>query len=290
MDELNQAIAIDPNYAQAFSGIAKTYVILWDRDYVTKDEAVPKIRDAAQRAVALDSTLAEPHSSLAALKEADWDWTGAEAEYRKASELNPNDATTHNWHSILLDNLDRFPEALVENEKALALDPGSAQIHANHTSILIDMHRDNEALTELNGLIAANPDFPPYDGYRAEVDWHMGNQDAFMADRVLAMKKNGRLKEAEAFEAGYRQAKLKGACMSLIEMMKSKSQAEYVSPFNIAALYALMGDPDHAFEWLEKAFAEHSGRMEYIKVEVAFESFHSDPRYVSLLKRMGLPE
>ena len=290
LNEFNQAIAVDPNYAQAFSGIAKTYVILWDRDYVTKDEAVPKIGAAAQRAVALDPTLAEPHSALAALKEEEWDWTGAEQEYRKAIALNPNDATTRNWHSILLDNLGRFPEALAENEKGLALDPGSAQIHANHTSVLVDMHRDNEALAELNGLIAANPDFPPYYGYRAEVDWHLGNQDAFVADRVLAWKKNGRLKEAEAFETGYRQGKLKGACTSVIEVMKSKSESEYVSPYNIASFYALMGDRDHAFEWLEKAFTEHSGRLEYIKVEAGFESLRSDPRYVSLLHRMRLPE
>lgn len=290
LGEFTQAIAADPNYAQAFSGIAKAYVIIWDRDWMTQQEAAPKIRDAAQRAIALDPTLAEPHSALASLKEADWDWTGAESEYRKAIALNPNDATTHNWHSILLENMGRFPEALAENEKALALDPGGAQIHANHASILNDMHRDNEAVTELNSLIAANPDFPPYYVYRAEAEWHMGNQDAFVADRVMAMKKNGHLKEAEAFANGYRQAKLKGACTSVIEVLKSQSQAEHVSAYNIAFYYALMGDRDHAFEWLEKAFAEHSGRLEYLKVEVPLDSLRSDPRYISLLHRMGLPE
>jgi serine/threonine protein kinase len=290
LDEFNQAIAADANYAQPFSGIAKAYVISWDRDWVTKEEAVPKIRDAAKRAVALDPRLAEPHSALADLKEGDWDWTGAESEYRKAIALNANDATTHLWHAILLENLGRLSEALAEDEKALALDPGGAQIHAVHASILIHMHRDDEVLTELNGLIAANPEFPPYYLYRAAANWHLGNQDAFVADRVTGLKKNGHSKEAEAFAAGYRQAGLKGACTSAIEVMKDSSQVEHISSYYIAYNYALMGDRDHAFEWLEKAYAERSGQLENMKGEVAFEPLHSDPRYISLLHRMGLPE
>ena len=288
--QFNQSIAADPNYAQAFAGLAKAYVLLWDRDWISKDEATAKIRDAAQRAIALDVTLAEPHSELAVLKEANWDWTGAESEYRNAVSLNPNDATSHLWYAVLLDNLGRFSEALAENEKALALDPASPQINANHASILTDMHRYEEAKAELNKLIAANPEFPPNYGFRADVYWHLGNQDAYVADRTMAMTKNGRGERAEAFAAGYRKAKLKGACTSLIELLKKESQREYVSPYELATQYALMGDRDHAFEWLEKAFAERSGRMEYIKREYSFESLYSDPRYIDLLKRMGLPQ
>jgi hypothetical protein len=106
----------------------------------------------------------------------------------------------------------------------------------------------------------------------------------------MAIKKGGRPERAEAFAAGYRKAKLKGACTALIEVLKNDSQKEYVSPVEIARYYALMGDRDHTFEWLEKGYAERSGRMEYIKVEDFFEPFHSDPRYVDLLKRMGLPQ
>jgi hypothetical protein len=104
------------------------------------------------------------------------------------------------------------------------------------------------------------------------------------------MKKNGRPESAEAFAAGYRKAKVKGAAIALIEVLKSTSQKEYVSPYEIAVYYALMGDRDHTFEWLEKAYKERSGRLEYVKVEEFFEPFHSDPRYTDLLKRMGLPQ
>jgi eukaryotic-like serine/threonine-protein kinase len=291
LDQFNQAVAKDPNYAQAYAGLSDAYILLFDRGWISNDEATPKIRSAAQRAIELDPTLAEPHAALASLKdEADWDWAGAEDEYRKAIGLNPNDATSHHWYSDLLENEGRFKEALAENEKALALDPASPQINANHAGFLSELHRYDDALAELNRLIGANPEFPPYYGQRAAVHWHLGNQDAAVADMIMAMKKSGRPERAEAFAAGYRKAKLKGACAALIEVLKNESQREYVSPYDIARWYAGMGDADHAFEWLEKAYAERSGPMEGIKTDEFFEPFHSDPRYIDLLKRMGLPQ
>jgi TolB-like protein/Tfp pilus assembly protein PilF len=291
LDQFNQAIAKDPNYAQAYAALADAYILLFDREWISNLEASPKIRTATQRAIELDPTLAEPHAAMAVLKEeADWDWAGAEAEYRKAIGLNPNDATSHHWYAILLENLGRPKEALPENEKALALDPASPQINANHADVLIRLNRSEDAVAELTKLIAANPDFPPNYGYRASAYWSLGNQDAYVADLVMNMKKNGRAERAEAFAAGYQKAKLKGACTALIEVLKNESQREYVAPNEIATYYALMGDRDHTFEWLEKGYAERSGRMEYIKIEDFLEPFHSDPRYIDLLKRMGLPQ
>jgi eukaryotic-like serine/threonine-protein kinase len=291
LDQFNQAVAKDPDYAQAYAALAYAYVLLFDRGWISPEEASPKIRSAAQRAIELDPTLAEPHAALAALKElADWDWAGAEAEYRKAIGLNPNDTTSHHWYALLLQNLGRLKEALAEIEKALALDPASPQINANHANILIDMHRYDDALALLNGLIAANPEFPVYYGTRGNLYWRLGNQDASVADRAMEMKKNGRPEWAEAFASKYREAKLKGACTALIEMLKNDSQREYVSPNEMARYYGMMGDGDHTFEWLEKGYAQRSSRMEYLKTEDYLEPFHSDPRYINLLKRMGLPQ
>ena len=291
LDQFNQAIAKDPNYAQAYAWLADTYILLFDRGLISNAEASPKIRSTAQRATELDPTMAEPHAALASVKDqADWDWAGAEAEYRKAIGLNLNDATSHHWYSVLLVNLGRVKEALAENEKALALDPASPQINANHAWFLSLMHRHDDAMAELNRLIAANPEFPSYYAVRSDVYWRLGNQDAFVADQVMAMKKNGRPERAEAFTAGYRKAKLKGACTALIEVLKNESQREYVAPEDIARYYGVMGDRDHAFEWLEKGYTERSGNMESIKTEDSLEPFHSDPRYIDLLKRMGLPQ
>ncbi len=291
VDQFNQAVAKDPNYAQAYAGLAATQLIIFDRGWISPDEASPKIRSAAQRAIDLDPTLAEPHAVLAALKElADWDWAGAEAEYRKAIGLNPNDVTTHHWYALLLENLGRVNEALTQIEKGLALDPASPQMNANHSGILIDLHRYDEALSLLNGLIAANPEFPVNYAMRGDVYWFRGNQDAAAADWAMEMKANGRLEWAEAFAAGYRQGKMKGACEGMLAVLKSESKTQYVSPNEFARFYGLMGDRDQMFEWLEKGYAGRAGRMEYLKTEVYLEPFHSDPRYVDLLKRMGLPQ
>jgi tetratricopeptide (TPR) repeat protein len=291
LDQFNQAVAKDPNYAQAYTGVAGAYTILLDRGWISNDAATPKIRSAAQRAIELDPTLAEPHAALAGVKEqSDWDWAAAEGEYRKAIGLNPNDATSHHWYSVMLENLGRFKEALAENEKALALDPASPQINANHAGILMDLHRYDDALAESNRLIAANPEFPVYYAIRSELYRHLGNQDGFMADLITVMRKSERPERAEAFAAGYRKAKLNGACEALIEVLKSESQQEYVSPYDMARYYALMGDRDHAFEWLEKSYAERSGPLESIKIDNFFEPLRSDPRYIDLLKRMGLPQ
>jgi predicted Zn-dependent protease len=228
---------------------------------------------------------------LAGVKEStDWDWAAAEAEYRKAILLNPNDATSHHWYSVMLQNLGRFKEALAENEKALALEPASPQINANHAAILMDLHRYDDALAESNRLIAANPEFPVYYGIRSDLYRHLGNQDGFAADLIMAMRKSERPERAEAFAAGYAKGKLNGACAALIEVLKNESQKEYVPPYDIARYYALMGDRDHVFEWLEKSYAERSGPLESIKIDNFFEPLRSDPRYIDLLKRMGLPQ
>ena len=112
----------------------------------------------------------------------------------------------------------------------------------------MEMHRYDDAMAELNRLLAANPEFPVYCGTRASVYWHLGNQDAYVADEVMAMKKSGRPERAEAFAAGYRKAKLKGAGTALIEVLKNDSRREYVSPNEMVRPYALMGDRDHTFE------------------------------------------
>jgi TolB-like protein/Tfp pilus assembly protein PilF len=291
LDQFNQAVAKDPNYAQAHTGVAYAHVLLFDRGWVSNDDASPKIRSAAQRAIELDPTLAEPHAALAVLKEeADWDWAGAEVEYRKAIELNPNDVTSHHWYSNMLWITGRSKEGLAEIEKALALDPASPQINVNHAGLLLELHRYDDAMVELNRLIAANPEFPVNYGTRASLHWRLGNQDAAVADWAMEMTKSGRPEWAEAFTGGYRKAKLKGACVALIEVLKSESQKKYVSPNDFARYYGLMGDRDQAFAWLEKGYAERSGRMEYLKIENFLEPFRSDPRYIDLLKRMGLPQ
>jgi len=291
IDQFTRAIAKDPNYAEAYTALAGSYIILLDRGLVPNHEAAPKIRSEAQRAIELDPTVAEAHAAMGVLKYvADWDWAGAEVEFREAIRLNPNDPVSHHWYSNLLSVEGHSEEALTENEKALALDPASPQVNANHALILTELHRYDESMAELNRLIATNSEFPPYYGFRSELYWQLGNQDAFVEDLAMLMKTSGRPEDADAFVTGYRKAKLKGACTALIELLKNRSQREYVSPWWIAVNYATMGDGDHTFEWLEKAYQERSSDLCYLKTLVYFEQFHSDPRYVDLLRRVGFPQ
>jgi len=241
VDQYDQAITADPNYALAFASLAKTYALFLDREWMSNSEAAPKSREAAQRAIALDSTLAEPHTVLADLKETEWDFAGAESEYSRAIALNPNDATAHSWHSVFLENMGRFAEAFAEIDKALALDPASPQITANHARVLAHLRRYDDSLAELNRLIAANPDFPVSYGVRAFVYWRLGNQDAFVRDRITFFKKAGLPERAQAFADGYGEGLLTGACTTLIDELKNESQREYVSPLEIASAYGLMG-------------------------------------------------
>jgi eukaryotic-like serine/threonine-protein kinase len=290
IDQFNEAIGKDPAYAQAYTGLADAYVILLDRNIVPNGEAFPKVRGAAQRAMELNPALAEPHAELAVIKEVEWDWAGAEAEYRKAIELNPNYATAHQWYALLLENLGRIKEGFEQIRRAQALDPASPQINQNAAGFLMDMHRYEEATNEVNRLIQINPEFPAHYGLRSTLHWIQGDEAAFVADRVTELAKAGRTDVGETFAGGYRKAGLKGACTTILELLKNKSRTEYVAPDEIAIYYALMGDRDHAFEWLNKGYREHSGRMEYIKSEELFDGLHSDPRYSDLLRRMGLPQ
>ena len=125
---------------------------------------------------------------------------------------------------------------------------------------------------------------------RAGLYWRRGNQDAFVADWVKHLVKMGQVETGDAFLTGYRKAGMRGACTVAIELLKKKSRTEYVSPFEFAKYYAAMGDHDHAFEWLERGFTGHSIRMEYIKTEPLLDGLRTDPRYVDLLRRMGLSQ
>jgi len=145
-------------------------------------------------------------------------------------------------------------------------------------------------MNELNRLVQVNPEFPANYGLRGVLHWIQGDEAAFVADWVTARTKGGHPDEAEALAAGYRKGKLKGACTAIIELRKNKSRTEYISPYEIATSYALMGDRDQAFDWLEKAFKERSTGLEYIKSEDFFDGLRSDPRYSDLLRRMGLPQ
>jgi tetratricopeptide (TPR) repeat protein len=157
----NQAIEKDPNYALAYVGLAESYVALESFGLMPAREAVPKVKEAAMKALELDNTLAEAHTALTDVKEYDWDWLGSEREFRRAIELNASDATAHQWYSQLLARLHRNEEALAEIKRAQQLDPLSLMINSTAGEDLIRAGRSDEAIKQLRKALQIDSNFAP---------------------------------------------------------------------------------------------------------------------------------
>jgi DNA-binding winged helix-turn-helix (wHTH) protein/TolB-like protein/Flp pilus assembly protein TadD len=286
------AIRLDPNYALAYVGLADTYTLLSFFTLAAPNDAFPKARAAAEKALAIDSTLAEAYSALGQVKSSyEWDWAGAEEQFQKGIALNPNYPLLHHWRSLNLMAMGRLEEARTAMQRALELDPLLLITNVNlgridyyegqyeqavkqyqraleldqnfmRTHLRLGMayaqqHRYQEALTEYYKTREISGNTP-------QVDAHIAH--------VLAI--SGKKSEARAALAA----------------LQKHATRQYVPPYDIALIYSGLGETDQAFKWLEKAYADHSTEMIYFKVDPMLESLRSDPRYQVLLRRMGLAQ
>ncbi len=291
IDFYNQATEKDPSYALAYAGLADTYDVI--TDYVNDmppTKAFPLAKAAASRAISLDSNLAEAHSALAfALAYYDWNWTGAEQEFRRAIELNPNYANAHYFFAIsVLGPLGRFEEAEAEMKRALALDPFSLIYNANLSWIYLWARQDDRAQAQVQKALDLDPDFGPAHERLQEICEATGKYDAAIdaapkgslsgltPERVAALKKAVAVSGAQ----GYWRLSL--------QFLQEDMQKRYVHPAIIAGLYAQKGDKDKAFEWLEKAYAAHDDFLAYLKVDPLYDPLRSDPRFDEMLHRLGM--
>ncbi len=287
---MNQAIAKDPNYALAYAGLADCYVILANRGVVSGEEAYTKGLAVAQRALELDTTLAEPHAALALLREThDFNWAGAEAEFKRAIELNPNYATGHQWYGLLLMDLGRLDEARQQIEIARGLDPLSLIIQVNVGELYYAMHQFDRAVEEFRKVSEMDPNFPR--GRLALADVYlrkrMYQEAAAEAQKGLLLDNEpeaAALYEGVADEASYRRA-----VSRRITLLKEGAKSRYVSPMTIAELCVRLGDNEQAIAWLEKAYQEHASGLTDLKTDPLYDSVRSDPRFQDLLRRVGLP-
>ena len=292
----NQAIDKDPGYALAYAGLADAYGVLTSYGGDPND-FVPKSNAAAEKALELDPTLAQPHADLGANKmQYKWDFAGGEAEFRKAFELDPSDATAHQWFSETLCWIGgRAQEAIEEGNRAHQLDPLSPIISAQHAQAYTYAHQFDQAIEIFKKVIADNPNFGrahselayAYWGARkypeAIQEWKTGSQ--LEGDKNL-------IEYANAMDTGFRSGGWPAALRRGIEvsLTQRNSKAEYVSPFNIAGLYADLGDKEHAFEWLNTAYQERDENMISLRTDFTLDSLHSDPRFAELVRKVGLPQ
>ena len=288
-DFFTAAVQKDPRYASSYAGLADTYSQLGDAGYLPPSEAWPKAKAAAMQAMQIDDSLAEAHTSLGLVKEHfEWDWAGAEQEFKRAIELNPNSATAHHWYGDYLANMGRSEEGLHETKKAQELDPLSLIINTT-LGWQLYLARQNEAAAEqLRKVLDIDAKFVPARRTLEEVYAQMGKQKEAVAEREKILSLSGSPELAAAIEEDFTKSGYKGVLQSWQEGLTEISKHGYVSSYSIAQAYMRMGEKEKTFEWLQKAYKEHDSGLVSVAVEPMFEPVRSDPRYRDLLKRMKL--
>jgi eukaryotic-like serine/threonine-protein kinase len=295
LDYYQQAIQSDPNFALAYSGLADAYDLLGAPDAsgtLEPNEAMPKAKAAALKALEIDDTLAEPHVSLAHVKYYyDHDFATAEHEYQRAVQLNPNYSTAPQWYSVFLMSVGRFDEAVAQARRAQELDPLSLPINMTYGWVLLTARRNDESVEQLRKTLEMDPNFVLAHHRLGLVYEQQGKYQEAIAEfqqliNLTAGKPLGTLGLAHVYAMSGKKAEAQKTLAELLELSKQR----YVSPAHIATIYAALGDKDQAFAWLEKAYEGNDGILVRLKVDSRFDSLRTDPRFGELVKRIGLPQ
>lgn len=286
-----QAIDKDPNYALAQSGLADSYALLTTFGVALPKELMPQAKAAAMKALALDDNLAEAHASLGQIfMYYDWDFNGAEREFKRAIELNPNYATAYHWHAENLSSLQRHDEALSEIRRALELDPLSLIINRVYGDMLLDARRYDEAIEQYRKTIEMDPNFPTTHAFLGRAYEAKGMYDQAVAEYIKFPGPRAFSPEAAALmKEAYAKSGWNGFVRARLTDLLERSKKEYVPAFSVAAWYARLGQKDQVFAWLEKAYQERNYQMTQLKVRPEMDSLRSDPRFADLARRVGLP-
>ncbi len=290
IEQFKAATDRDPNYALAYAGLAESYVLMNFFSGTPVGEARQQARTYAERAIAIDGQLGEPHATLGLLYSQSWQWADAEREFKRAIELSPNYATAHHWYSIFLRSRGRFNEATLAIRRAQEIDPLSSIINVN-VSLAYQLQNNHDAAIETaNKIIELDPAFgPAYEALGISFLKQGRNSEAITAlEKAVALTaRDGNALSSLGY--GYAVAGRKVDSIAIAKELEAKFAAKESAARNVAAVYAGLGDKDKAFEWLEKGF-EDKGNLWWITFEIPFEPLRDDPRYKDLMKRMNLPE
>jgi len=287
-----EATQKDPNYALAYAGLADVYDVLGSgvAAALPPREAMRQARQAAIKAIQLDESLAEGHTSLAGIKFSfDWDWGGAESEFRRAIELNPNDVTAHFWYAQLLMALGRWDESLASDNRAAHLDPVAPIFVEFRGAIFHNARQYEKEVEQLKEALHLDPNYflIHYDLGRAYEQ--LGNYEQAVNEFKKALELSGGDLTSEASLAHvYAVSGKKAKAEKILNELKQKITGNNLS-YQIADVYISLGQHDQAFEWLEKAYEDRSGWLTWIAIEPKLDPIRNDPRFAVLLRRMNLP-
>jgi len=288
VEEFQQAIDRDPNYALGYVGLADCYSIL--NDYTGADGGAENAKAYAERALQLDDSLAEAHASLASVYDNEWRWGDAEREFKRSIELNPNYPTARHWYGTFLRDAGRTDEAMAEMKRAQELDPLSPIINQNVALLYVFQGELDKAAEQYEKIIELNPSFP---GAHAQLGFYVYLIQERFDDAIAKIHKgvdlSGRSSWLLASLANaYGKAGKKDAALMVIQELLPRHEKHEANEYVLAIAYAGLGDPDKVFVWLEKSFAARSGSLRSIKTEFAFENtIRDDPRYADLVRRIG---
>ena len=287
IEQFQQALERDPNYALGYVGLADCYLVLEQYGGVLTSETLPKARAAVDRALQIDDSLAEVHTSLAEIYQRQWRWAEAEQEFRRAISLNPNYPTAHAWFTMHLRIKRQFDEALTESKRAQELDPLSPILGV--ASIYLLKNDINSAIEQNKRGIEFNPSFPQAHRWLGLAYLKQRRYEEAITELQKGVELSGRAGQFLG-DLGYcyavmgRQAE---ALQILRELDERYARREGIGMY-LAQVYAGFGDKDQVFAWLEKDFQLRSGVLPYITWWLNFDDVRSDPRYAELLRRMGL--
>ena len=284
-----QAIAQDSHYALAYSGLAESYA--FGEIGLPSEEAFPKARDAATKALDIDETLGEAHAALAQVGFLwDWDWAAAEKQFKRAIELNPGDPESHHMYAHYLSAMGRFEEALAESQRLLELDPLSPASRNHLGWHYLYAHQFDQAIEQYKLVLAVDPNFAEAHRQLAEAYWEENRFGESVAETNKQFELIGRGDETPMLKQAYVAYGWKGYWQRRLQLALKRSKRTYVSPSGIAYCYAGLKDKSHALELLERAYREHDHGLVYLKVDHVWDSLRSEPRFQALLKRMRLAE
>jgi TolB-like protein/Flp pilus assembly protein TadD len=291
IDYFNQAIEKDPNYAQAYTGLADAYALMPVYSAGSPQEFLPKAKAAAMKALEIDDTLAEAHASLS-LTRWSYDRNFAESckELQRAIELSPNYATAHHWYGENLGDLGRFDEGIAELKRALDLDPLSLIINADLGEVYTFARQYDKAIEQLRKTIDMDQSFY-YAHWRLGVAYELkGSHQEAIAEYQKARALDSDPWVLALIGHAYAASGKRDEALKIVDQLREISKQRYVPAYGFAIIYAQLGEKDEAFRWLEKSNQDRGNDLGRIKVDPLVDSLRSDPRFTDLMRRVGLPQ
>jgi TolB-like protein/DNA-binding winged helix-turn-helix (wHTH) protein/Flp pilus assembly protein TadD len=290
IDYFQQAIRLDPDYALAYVGLADSYLVLKSLSLITAHEAHVQAVAALERALQIDERLGEAHSSLAWVRFAyDWNWSEAESEFKRAIELQTNDATTHQWYAEFLSSMGRVDESLEEIQRALKLEPASPIINVIAAQTYFFARQYDRAIEQCRKTLELDPNFYIAHDY---LGWSYEKKGMF-SEAIASFRKARQLENTtlQLCELGnaYAVSGNKEGARGVIREVTASSRGEHAPrhSYRMARIYSALHEAEPAFDWLEQAFNEREENLVWVKVDPHLDNLRSDPRFTEVMRRVG---